>query len=136
MSNEPTPIQKGQPPSQERLDPLQQLEELKKGQLLRIEEAAKYLAAVITIALTLLIDKGLADWTTETFKAAAVLWLLAAVVSFVVLLPLPYQYLEDQPESIAAAVRRMGRWKYAALLAATILFLVGLFLAVVGFWQG
>lgn len=99
----------------------------------RVEEAAKYLAGIIAISLTIFIDKrpnNLADWTTNWLTLAAILWMLATFLSLFVLFPFPYTYQQDNPDSIKAAFQKVARRKRAVLSIAVILFVIALTLAV------
>ncbi|MEM1328431.1 MAG: hypothetical protein AAGI23_20925 [Bacteroidota bacterium] len=136
MPDEQPTIPKGRPPQSDRKALLERLEAEQARTPERVEEAAKYLGAVVSIALTILVGKDLAEWTTETFRAAAVLWLFSAVLSFLVVMPFPYRYGAGSAASIERTFSRVAKVKYGLLVAAVILFLFGLGLAVAGFWQG
>jgi len=105
----------------------------------RMEETAKYLAAIISISLTIFLGQrpdSLPEWTTTPLLTAALLWMLAAVVSFFVLFPWPYRYAPDSPGSIEATYRRITRVKLLLLIGAVVCYLVALGLGTWAFLGG
>ena len=105
----------------------------------RIEETAKYLAGVISISLTIFIDKRpltLQAWTQIPLSIAAVLWMMAALGSFTVLFPWRYTYREDSPSDIRRAYRRIVKVKMILLAISTVLFLAALSCGIFAFIKG
>lgn len=105
----------------------------------RLEETAKYLAGIISISLTIFIDKrpaNLESWTQGTLTGAAVLWMLSALLSFAVLFPWRYRYREDSPADVRHAHRRVVRVKWTLLLCSVVLFLAALGIGVFAFAKG
>jgi hypothetical protein len=96
----------------------------------RLEEAAKYLSGMISIAFTLFLtrdekvfqqaeDNGAVDW-------AVWLWLGSVLLTFVVIFPFPWRQASPSAADIERAHRASVRLKYGLLIAGTALFLVAL----------
>ena len=95
----------------------------------RLEEVAKYLAGIISISLTIFIDKrppNLQIWTQGTLTTAAVFWMLSAFLSFIVLFPWWYRYHAQSPDSIEQMHQRLVRVKFILLIASVVFYLVAL----------
>lgn len=102
----------------------------------RLEETAKFLVAVISLSLTIFISKRpaeLPDWTTESFRGVALIWMVSVLLSFGVLFPWPYSFREDSPEDIQRVTTKIATYKYRVLILSVLLFLGGLGLAVLAF---
>jgi hypothetical protein len=105
----------------------------------RLEEVAKYLTGIISICITIFIDKkpaNLTPWSVHGLTLAAVFWVAAAVMTFIVMLPMRYRYNDASAESTKALHQRIVRRKYGLLLFAGLLFLMGLILALYLFRYG
>jgi len=105
----------------------------------RLEETAKYLAAIVSVSLTIFIDKrppNLLPWTQLTLTAAAVLWMGSVMCSFFVLFPWRYRYRADSPADVRRAHASIVRVKMTVLLVAVVLFLAALALGVAAFVLG
>ena len=113
--------------------------EMQQKQPERIEEAAKFLSGMISISLTIFLSMDKAAFkgmeSSTAIKVSMMSWLLSLLLSFMVLLPLPFFYNKNSAEAIQKMNQRVVRYKYSFLITATVLFfgalavLVGLFLA-------
>lgn len=102
----------------------------------RLEETAKYLSGIVSIALTIFISNRPEDWVTGPtgyFVAAALLWMFSVVLSAFVLFPWRYSFVADSPDSIRAAYKRVVQTKRWLLVVSMVAFLVGLGIAVRSF---
>ncbi len=96
----------------------------------RLEDAAKFLAGMISISLTIFLKlnpegfKGLEQHPLTI--TAAVLWLLSLLAAFLVLFPVPYRYASTSSEDIKRMHRKVVRYKYACLMISALLFLIAL----------
>ncbi|MFN7115716.1 MAG: hypothetical protein ACK4TA_02900 [Saprospiraceae bacterium] len=138
MSDTP-PILKGSAPDPSDTSWVEHARSEQQQQALRLEETAKYLAGIIAISLTIFIDKrpaNLAAWTGDVLTGAALVWMGAAFLSFLVLFPWRYRYAPDSPDDIRRAFRRVVQVKWALLVAATVCFLVALGMGVWAFLKG
>jgi hypothetical protein len=106
----------------------------------RIEDAAKYLAGMISISLSVILD-----FNAEMLKSAAkspllgaalIIWLLSLLCSFIVLFPTPYRYVGDSAESIERMHGRVIRYKYAWLITGALLFLAALCIVTAVYLRG
>ncbi len=94
------------------------------------ENAAKFLAGLVSICLTLFVkinDTAFAN--TEFFVwigLGVILWLTSIVLSFFVFFPFTYSYFDESPKQIEDACRDIVRTKKRYLRFATIAFLLGL----------
>lgn len=98
----------------------------------RLEEAARYLTGIISICLTIFIDKkppNLAWWAIDGLTLASVFWLAAAVMTCIVMFPMRYRYHEASPDSIRGLHEKIVRLKYRLLVAGALLFVAGMFIA-------
>lgn len=95
----------------------------------RLEEVAKYLSGMMSISLTifLIADKTLFQ-TANSFWVymASALWLLSLVITLVVQFPRTYRYSENSVASIQNMHQKVVRYKYRALVLATVLFVMAL----------
>jgi hypothetical protein len=96
----------------------------------RLEEAAKYLSGMISIAFTIFLtrdekvfqqaeDSGAVSW-------AAWLWLGSLLLTFLVIFPFPWRQASQSAADIERVHRASVRLKYSLLVAGTALFLVAL----------
>ncbi len=104
----------------------------------RLEEAAKFLAGMVSITFTILLsaDGDLLKEQSPILQAgASVSWLVALLLAFMVLYPKPYRYAKESAQSIEKMHQRVVRWKARVLAAAVIFFLIGfLLLSVLYIW--
>ena len=94
----------------------------------RLEDVAKFLAAMISISLSLFlaVDKtALAD-SGGPAKLSIALWLLSLIAAFLVLFPWRYKYSSVSVASMKEAHARIVRHKYGLLALSSILFLAAL----------
>lgn len=105
---------------------LQSLQETPK----RLEEAAKYLSGMISIAFTLFLtrdEKVFQQAEHSTAVGWAVwLWLGSVLLTFLVIFPFPWRQASPAAADIERAHRASVRLKYGLLIAGTVLFLVAL----------
>jgi len=99
----------------------------------RIEDAAKFLAGMISISLTIFLQvdaNAFNDWAgTGILNLAVGLWFLSLLAAFVVLFPEPYAYNKSSAEDIQRMIQVVTRFKYRCLLASVVCFMVALGLA-------
>jgi hypothetical protein len=102
----------------------------------RLEETAKYLSGIVSIALTIFISnqaKEVVGAAENWLVGAVLLWMLAVVLSMFVLFPWRYSFVSDAPQSIQDAYSRVVKTKRLLLIISMIAFLIGLGSAVWGF---
>jgi len=96
----------------------------------RIEDAAKYLATMISISLTIFLAIGKTAFENGQpdflIKLSVSCWLLALLVSFFVLFPWRYKYISDSVKSMKEVHQRVMRVKYILLIISLILFMSAL----------
>ena len=96
----------------------------------RLEDAAKFLASMISISLTIFLAIGKsalkANETSWSIKAALVMWLISLLASFFVLFPWRYRYVSESVQSIKAMHRRVVFVKRLLLVISLVLFLASL----------
>jgi hypothetical protein len=96
----------------------------------RLEDAAKFLAGMISISLSIFLAIGESAFenyeTSCTIKAAVILWLFSLLVSFFVLFPWRYSFISDSVQSIKAMHRRVIRVKQVLLIISLLFFLAAL----------
>ena len=100
----------------------------------RLEDAAKYLAVMMTVAITLflgVIEKN-ALLTTSSWwiKSIPLLWCLSLILSFLVLYPKKYLFNASSAESIQQMTEKIIQWKQRIFFAASLCFIVGMGLLV------
>jgi len=100
----------------------------------RLEDAAKYLAVMMTVAITLflgVIEKN-AVLTTSSWwiKSIPLLWCLSLILSFLVLYPKKYLFNASSAESIQQMTEKIIQWKQRIFFAASLCFIVGMGLLV------
>ncbi len=97
----------------------------------RIENAAKAVGGIISITLTLLLalfDNKQDLMSIDSYETVIVLWLIAAIVAFLVIFPFPYRYSSLSINSFIKSHRRTVIVKYVLLVVSVIAYLVGLVL--------
>ncbi len=91
----------------------------------RIEDAAKFLAAMITVSLSIFLAVGkesiVAAQNSGLVKTASILWLLSLFSSFFVLFPWRYRYASDSVQSIKNMHKRVVRCKRLLLILSLLL---------------
>jgi hypothetical protein len=94
----------------------------------RLEEAAKFLAGMVAITLSIVattLEKMLALNGGLT-KCCLAVWLCSLVLAFLVVFPLPYKIVKESAESIAAMHRKTVLFKYRVLVLSMLLFVAAL----------
>ena len=97
----------------------------------RIEDAAKFLATMISLSLTLAltvtkpaIEQG--EYGQENRLLFALgCWLVALLPAFLTLMPLPYQRIPDSTDVYRKMHRRVVKRKYGMLVVSAFLFFCG-----------
>ena len=94
----------------------------------RLEEAAKFLAGMISIALTIflgMLDEKLLAGQLPAGGIAATLaaWVLSLILAFLVLFPRSYRFAAQSAEDIERMHQRVVRYKYWLLVFSVLLFL-------------
>lgn len=138
MAKQEAPILQGQAPSAAELAWLKHAQDEQQKAPERIEEAAKYLAGIVSICLTIFMDKdprSLISGLDIYLHAVSVLWMIAVVLSFFVLFPTRYPFTKDSPASIKAAFQQVAKTKRNYLKVAMGCFLFGLGLALFVFFS-
>jgi hypothetical protein len=96
----------------------------------RLEDAAKFLASMISISLSIFLAIGKTAFENSRgsflIKLSLILWLLSLIVSFSVLFPWRYKYVSESVKSIKEMNQRVARDKYALLILSLVLFLSAL----------
>ena len=99
----------------------------------RLEDAAKFLATIAGLSLTLFVAAGgqsglLQGLQSTPVKAAVVLWLLSLLCAFFVLFPWHYRYASPSAQAIAKMHRKIIRVKDTLLILSMALYLGALVL--------
>ncbi len=93
----------------------------------RLEDAAKFLAGMISISLSIFLaaDKtAFAKYSDSmALKAAILLWFLSLLFSFLVLFPWRYKYVSESVKNIKDMHRKIVRRKYVLLIMSSTFFL-------------
>ncbi|MDX2245562.1 MAG: hypothetical protein SF052_02220 [Bacteroidia bacterium] len=96
----------------------------------RLEEAAKFLAGMISISLSIFLDINETAFAGKMYfgwvATGIGLWLLSLLSAFLVLFPWNYRYSEDAIATVEEMHRRVVRIKRTFLIAATMLFTTAL----------
>jgi hypothetical protein len=94
----------------------------------RLEDAAKFLAGMISISLTLTIPNldRLLKMFSQTFwiKLGFGLWLISLAVAFFVIYPRKYQFHSQSAEQIKAVHQRLWRYKRTLFIIAVITYFI------------
>ncbi|PHN00724.1 hypothetical protein [Flavilitoribacter nigricans] len=135
MSNK-QPLAKSSHPSTADSDWLEYAQKEQQQAPKHVEETAKYLAAVISISLTIFLgqssDEIVSD-AKEFLDWGALLWGISAVISFFVFFPWAYHYNPQSPDSIRKTYSRITRIKRWLLIAAVLCYLTALGFGILGF---
>jgi hypothetical protein len=103
----------------------------------RLEDAAKFLATMIAISLSIFtaVSKAGGVQGVQVFKwpagIALFAWLLSLLFAFLVLFPFRYRCLSTSVKSIKAMHRRVVRIKWVLLILSSFLFFAALCILVV-----
>jgi hypothetical protein len=96
----------------------------------RIEDAAKFLATMISVSLSIFLAIGKSGFEkyADSFpvKLSVVMWIASLLLSFIVLYPQKYRYSGESVESIKEMHRKIIRRKRFLLTASLLLFLTAL----------
>jgi Serpentine type 7TM GPCR chemoreceptor Srv len=96
----------------------------------RIEDAAKFLATMISVSLSIFLAIGKSTFENYTgsfpIRLSVVVWIASLLLSFVVLFPQKYRYSGESVESIKEMHRKIIRRKRFLLTASFLLFLTAL----------
>ena len=96
----------------------------------RLEDAAKFLATMISISLSIFLAIGKTSFENyenrTLLKLSVLLWILSLLVSFSVLFPWRYSYSSTSVSSIKEMNQKVVRDKYWLLIASLVLFLTAL----------
>ncbi|MBI5915685.1 MAG: hypothetical protein HY842_09930 [Bacteroidetes bacterium] len=96
----------------------------------RLEEAAKFLSGMISIAFSIFLTKDAAVFqqaeSARWVGIACACWLLSLVLTFFVIFPLRWRQVPQSAESIERVHRASVRLKYGLLVAGAVLFLLAL----------
>lgn len=131
----------GRPPSPEHLFWRQAIQEIRKGSLKTVEDAAKQLIALVTLlsglyfhAITFSqVPHGYTDLKV-LFVGPLVLWVLCLLAATLVFFPRRFLLSPYDPQEAERMVGQALAWKYRLLLAALGLLIVSLGWLVVAAW--
>ncbi len=103
----------------------------------RIEDAAKHLATMISISLTIFLAIGKSSFEeiekSLLLKSAVISWIFSLLLSFFVLFPWPYRYIKDSAKEMREVHEKIVRDKYRILIFSCLLFLYALVVVVILF---
>ena len=105
------------------------LDQLKKEEPKRLEEAAKFLSGMISLSLTIFLssDKGIfQDQSPMLLASNVVLWLISLLLAFLVLFPMAYRLNKASSESIEDMHKQAVRRKTYLLAGAVLTFVAAL----------
>ncbi len=92
----------------------------------RLEDAAKFLAVMVSVSLTLFLAIGKSSFEKYqdclSIKVAVILWIGSLLFAFFVLFPCRYKYVSQSAQSIKDMSRRIARVKYWLLFASLVLY--------------
>ncbi len=96
----------------------------------RLEDAAKFLAGMISISLTIFLDlneKAFEGMESSTVTSVIVIaWLLSLLSAFLVLFPTPYRFAKNSAEDIEKMQRKVVKNKQRLLYVSAALFMFAL----------
>lgn len=95
----------------------------------RLEDAAKFLATMISISFTLFLVVGKNSFENlhdARLVFSVVLWLLSLLASFLVVFPFRYRYRGESVQSIKAMHRKVVVVKRTVLIISLVCFIVAL----------
>lgn len=132
---------KGQPPSPERQFWRQAIQEIRKGSVKTVEDAAKQLIALVTLLSGLYFHaitfSQLPKGSTELkllFVGPLALWALCLLAATLVFFPLRFMFSPYDPDEAERIVGQALAWKYRVLLVALVLLVVSLGWLVAAAW--
>lgn len=135
MSEELTPIRLGsQPATEEQKAWHVYLRSSLQEEPKRLEEAAKFLSGMVSITFTILLSANkeiLKGGDAGLLAISAVAWLIALLLAFGVLYPMPYRTVKDSAEAIGQMHNRVVRNKTYLLAGAVLAYVLGLVLLLV-----
>jgi len=100
----------------------------------RLEDAAKFLATMIAISLsifTAVVKASGVSLSTWSAKIALFAWLLSLLIAFLVLFPFRYRWVSTSVKSIKTMHARIVRIKWILLIASSFLFFAALCILVI-----
>ena len=94
----------------------------------RLEDAAKFLASMISVSLSIFLSVSGKSGFPETrgVTAALVMWILSLILSFFVLFPFRYRFSADSVKSFRGAHRKIVAVKRFLLTLSLVLFALAL----------
>jgi len=99
----------------------------------RIEDAAKFLATMVSISFSVFLAIGkerITDTVDTEIQAAMVVWILSLFFSFLVLFPFRYKIASDSVELIRNTHRKIAIVKRTLLAISLVFFLTALIILV------
>lgn len=137
--DEPKPLQ-SKPPAPDTQSWYDYIWEAEQETPKRLEDAAKFLATMISLSLTIFLAIGKSSFEnirgSTPLMVAVLLWLASLLFSFWVLFPHRYRYVSQSVQSIKEMHREIVRNKYRFLLASVICYLAALGIVGVVFFVG
>jgi cation transport ATPase len=103
----------------------------------RLEEAAKTLTGIISIALAIFLSVGNNSFENgpgPAVQAALVLWLVSLLAAFAVVFPFPYKYKGGNTQSFKDKHKTIVNIKYTLLVVSSLFFVSALALLTVEFF--
>lgn len=117
---------------------LRYYQKMKEEEPSRLEEAAKYLSALVSISLTMLmgfVRLQLVYFSVYALMMVSLLWIISILTGFAVLLPQLYKTNKESAQAIEQSVKRVVKTKGTFLGIAAVSFVLGLLLFVgTTFW--
>jgi len=99
----------------------------------RIEDAAKFLATMVSVSFSVFLAVGkerITDTVDTEIQAAMVVWIVSLFFSFLVLFPFRYKIASDSVELIRKTHRKIAIVKRTLLTISLVLFLTALLILV------
>jgi hypothetical protein len=98
----------------------------------RLEDAAKYLAVMMTVSMTFFLSVfGKTEQFLEAgwfIKSIPLLWCVSLIFSFLVLYPKRYPFNTSSAESIQEMTEKVIHWKQFMFLISSLCFILGIIL--------
>ena len=108
--------------------------EIKQQTPARLEDAAKYLSVMMTVAITLFLGvvgkNELATLSSWWVKLISLCWCVSLILSFIVLYPKKYHFHSSSAESIQQMTEKIIQWKQRLFFAASLFFVLGMLMLV------
>ena len=108
-----------------------------RGTLDRLEDAAKFLATMISVSLTVFASvtkAGNIKVLQGIARVALIAWLLSLLLAFLVLFPFRYRFISFSVKSVKEKYRKIVRLKWGLLISSTLLFFAALCILVILMW--